>query len=165
MSYKTNIGNTDISIEADLNPKESKPSKIITASGDVKYVYNKSKYIREPNKLIPPKIEVEASPDLDKMVRDGLAIISYELSQYRHKAEKGKPLDSKEARVVTSYIEALTKMSKEARESKKPELLAELSDAQLLELVQQSLANRQDPKSSINNVNPKPLTAPKDENE
>lgn len=105
--------------------------------------------VRFPNRKIinkpKPNIEIEYSndaPDLQKMITDGMSIISAELAQYRHKTAKGKPLDLKEARVVNSYMETLTKIAREARESAKPEMLQNLSDEQLMELVMKSYGEK-----------------------
>ena len=84
--------------------------------------------------------EVQEMPSLERLVSDGLSIIGSELARYRRKTSKGITLDLKEARVVTSYIEALTKMSKEAREAAKPSLLGEMTDEELLKLVQDSVS-------------------------
>lgn len=130
------------------------------------------KIVNKP-RFKPEVIEVHEAPDIEQMVKDGMAIISYELSQYRRKTEKGKQLDLKEARVVTSYVEVLTKLAKEARESKRPEALENLTTEQLIELAQQSLmkknANHSAPlessHSSLDSDSTKNLEQPLESNE
>ncbi len=53
-------------------------------------------------------------------------------------------LDAKEARIVQGYVDSLTKMHREARESQKPEQLEHLSDEELLELAKKSMYDEDD---------------------
>jgi hypothetical protein len=146
-----------ISIEPPKAEKDTKADKVIDgATGKTKYVYDREQYRQPQRRIVSPRpavstesIEVHETPDIQKMVENGLSIISMELAQYKAKASKGKNLDLREARVVNSYIETLAKIAREAREAQKPELLQNLTDEQLLQLVSDSLnkknVNQPDP--------------------
>lgn len=141
---------------------DTKAEKILDgATGKTKYVYNREEYRQPQRRLVSQKpetptesIEVHETADIAKMVENGLSIISMELAQYKSKALKGKPLDLKEARVVNSYIETLAKLAREAREAKRPEVLQNLTDEQLLQLVSESIGKGNPEKKNVNNQEP-----------
>ena len=81
--------------------------------------------------------EVTVVPTINSLLNDALAIVGSELAQYRSKTKRGVTLDLREARVVTGYLDALTRSSKEAREQARAEDLSELSDSELLQLATQ----------------------------
>ncbi len=90
--------------------------------------------------------EVTVVPSLSGLINDAMSIIGSELAQYRSKAKRGVTLDLKEARVVTGYLDALTRCSKEAREQARAEDLADLSNEELLQLATQVIgANESKP--------------------
>ena len=122
------------------NTKDSKPLVDREINSIYKKQLERQRQAEEKITKLMTDSTIAKAPTLDQLVADGLAIIGSELSRYRGKTAKGIMLDTKEARTVTSYIEALTKMAREARESSKPELLREMTDEQLLELVQSSIA-------------------------
>ena len=99
---------------------------------------------QKKRKIIVPKKtnqislkEVTLSPTISSLVDDAKSIIGAELSNYLSKTKRGVSLDLKEARVVTGYLDALTRASKEAREQARAEDLADLSNEELLQLATQ----------------------------
>lgn len=84
--------------------------------------------------------DVTVVPQVDQLISDALSIIGAELAFYRGKAKRGINLDLKEAKVVQSYVEALVKLNKEARESSKNEDLSNLSNEELLSLAENLVA-------------------------
>lgn len=96
---------------------------------------------RPKRKLVPSNVKVSKTPKLNDIVNDALNIIGSELSSYTKKINKGLMLDLKEARIVTSYMDSLVKMTKEARETQeaqRKDVLQHLTDEQLLEIAQQA---------------------------
>jgi len=89
---------------------------------------------RQKRKLVTSNVKVSRSPQLVDIIEDALNIIGSELAMYSSKVKKGISLDAKQARIVSTYMDSLVKMSKEAREAQKPEQLEHLSDEQLLEI-------------------------------
>ena len=104
-----------------------------------------SKQDRKPRRkiVVPPKNkqidphDVTVVPTLNSLVNDALAIMGNELTAYRQKTARGVTLDLKEARVVTGYLDALTRASKESREQARAEDLADLSNEELVQLAAQ----------------------------
>jgi hypothetical protein len=78
------------------------------------------------------------------LINDALSIIGSELAHYSKKTKNGATLDLKEARAVTSYMDSLIKMSKEARESQKPDQLHHLTDEQLLQIANDAIGDNAD---------------------
>lgn len=106
-------------------------------------------------KIILPKktnqvdeAETVVIPSLQSLISDAMAIMGSELAQYRSKTKRGITLDLKEARVVTGYLDALTRCSKEAREQARAEDLADLSDEELMQLATQLAKTAKLPKSN-----------------
>jgi len=85
--------------------------------------------------------DVTVVPQVDTLITDALSIIGAELAHYRSKTKKGINLDMKEARIVQSYVEALVKLNKEARETARQEDLSNLSNEELLQLAETLVAN------------------------
>ena len=83
-------------------------------------------------------------PTLNSLMNDALAIVGAELSGYRNKTKRGVSLDLKEARVVTGYLDALTRASKESREQARAEDLADLTNEELLQLASQIATSASD---------------------
>ncbi len=94
--------------------------------------------------VVPPNVKVSRAPQLLALIDDAFSIIGAELTRYKSKTTKGMALDAKEARIVQGYVDSLTKMHREARESQKPEQLQHLSDEELLELAKQSIQEQDD---------------------
>lgn len=95
--------------------------------------------------------EVVTVPKLESLMTDALSIIGAELAHYRAKSKRGVTLDLKEARVIQSYMDALVKMSKEAREAARAEDLSDLTNEELLQLaneVTKRNRKREEPESA-----------------
>lgn len=88
--------------------------------------------------------DVTVVPTLNSLINDALAIVGAELAGYRSKTKRGVSLDLKEARVVTGYLDALTRASKESREQARAEDLADLTNEELLQLASQIANSAQD---------------------
>lgn len=109
-------------------------------------VYPNTRRPRPKRKIVPSNVKVSKAPEVSDIINNALNIIGSELAAYSNKAKKGIMLDLKEARIVSSYMDSLVKMSKEARESQKPEQLEHLSDEQLIEIAKKALAEPEEPK-------------------
>lgn len=110
---------------------------------------------RKPWKIIVP---LQKSPDgatrIDKvhttagMLERALGIIDDQLIKISLKS-KAAILDDKESRVLTGYVDALVKLSKEEREREKDDKTAEtlksMSNEELLQLAEQSLKTLSNP--------------------
>ena len=94
--------------------------------------------------IVPSNIKVSKAPSLNVLINDALSIIGSELAHYSKKTKNGATLDLKEARAVTSYMDSLIKMSKEARESQKPDQLQHLSDEELLKIANDAIGDNAD---------------------
>lgn len=90
--------------------------------------------------------DVSVVPSLNGLINDALSIMGSELASYKSKTARGVVLDLKEARVVTNYLDALTRASKESREQARAEDLADLSNEELLQLATQLIENSASPK-------------------
>ena len=88
-------------------------------------------------------------PALETLVTDAVSIIGSELARYRLKTSRGVSLDVKEARVVRDYVEALCKLTKEAREQARAEDLSNLTNEELLQLASR-LVDSNSPSSEPN---------------
>lgn len=80
---------------------------------------------------------VTVVPTLDQLLNDALSIIGSQLTGFRTKTARGVTLDPKEARIVTNYLDALTRASKESREQARAEDLKDLTDEELVQLAAQ----------------------------
>lgn len=81
--------------------------------------------------------DVVVVPETGRLINDAKAIIGAELAQYRSKTKRGVTLDLKEARVITGYLDALTRAQKEEREQARADDFSDLSDSELLQLATQ----------------------------
>lgn len=93
--------------------------------------------------VAPPNVKVSRAPQLLALIDDAFSIIGAELQRYKSKTTKGMSLDAKEARIVQGYVDSLTKMHREARESQKPEQLQHLSDEELLALAKEAIEDEE----------------------
>ena len=75
-------------------------------------------------------------PSVENLIADALSVIEVEIVRFRAKSKQGRALELKEARVLQGYIKSLVELSKEARERAKGEDLSNLSDEELVNLVQ-----------------------------
>ena len=94
--------------------------------------------IQKPKRrIILPKVQdTNVIPKVENLLSDAMIILSTELSRYKDKVVKrGAMLDLKEARVVANYIESITKLNKEARESARMNDFSKMSDQELRELM------------------------------
>lgn len=85
--------------------------------------------------VVPGNVSI--IPRLDTLLSDATITIGNQLVHYRIKTDNGAILNEKEAAILRNLIDSLVKMSKEAREAAKSEDLSNLSDKELLELVEQ----------------------------
>ena len=79
--------------------------------------------------------KVTIMPTVDSLVDDALQIIAADLAYYRSKTSRGANLDLKEARVINNYADSLVKLKREMREASKADDFSNLSDAELLAIV------------------------------
>lgn len=89
-------------------------------------------------KIIPNQVMVV--PEAETLISDILVILQNEISQIAMKSKKGilkgESLGLAEARVLQGYAKSLVELSKESREQKKGGDLSNMSDDELLELVE-----------------------------
>lgn len=86
-------------------------------------------------KLIFDKPVITSATDIDTLVRDAKTILSYELAHYRAKVERGSNLDLKEARVITNYLDSLTKLQRAEIEASRSQDLSNLSTEEMIKLL------------------------------
>ena len=93
--------------------------------------------IKKPKRrIVLPKQDITIVPKVESLLSDAMIIISTELSRYKDKVlKRGAMLDLKEARVVANYVESITKLNKEARESARMNDFSKMSDTELRELM------------------------------
>lgn len=106
---------------------------------------------RQIRKIIPIKrdnLDVTIIPSKEALMAEALSIIGNDLAKYNAKTKRGITLDMKEARIVQGYIDSLTKLSKEDRESARAEDLSNLSNEELLQLATQLHAPHNDSEES-----------------
>jgi len=102
--------------------------------------YSKKPRERQIRKIIPirkDQLDVTIIPSKEALMSEALSIIGNDLAKYNAKTKRGVTLDMKEARIVQGYIDSLTKLSKEDRESARAEDLSNLSNEELLQLATQ----------------------------
>lgn len=113
-------------------------------------VYPDTRRPRPKRRLLPQNVKVVKAPQLNDIVNDALSIIGSELAAYSSKTKKGIMLDLKEARIVSSYMDSLVKMSREAREAQKPKELEHLSDEELLAIAAQAQLQDEEEQEDLN---------------
>lgn len=89
--------------------------------------------------VAPKKAELISGPgdyNSQVLLQDALSILQSEIVNMKAKVMKGQKLDLSEARVLTSYIKSLTDIMKEQRERESEMDLANMSDSELLQLVE-----------------------------
>lgn len=90
----------------------------------------------------PRSVEVVLEPVVPTLLQDALSILGSEITRLKLKTNKNEPLKHEEAKVLQGYIRSLVELAKEQRERDDSSDLANLSDAQLLELVDQLRTKR-----------------------
>jgi hypothetical protein len=92
---------------------------------------------RKPARYVVKSVQVMDQPDVQTLVRDALSIVADEVMRFKKKSNSGKNLDLSESRVLQGYIKCLVELSKESRERADSQDLANLSNDELLKLVDQ----------------------------
>ena len=99
----------------------------------------------DPRQIVVPKIE--------NLLSDAMVIIHMELKRYKDKVTKrGEHLTAQEARIITNYSEAVSKLNREARESARMADFSAMTEEELYELA----GNILKPKRSEAKSDPKP---------
>ncbi len=88
----------------------------------------------KPAKVQPSAITLQV--DAPTLIQDALSVIATEIVKFKSKTSTGQSLDLAEARVLQGYIKALVELSKETREREADMDLANMSDAEILGLIQ-----------------------------
>jgi len=85
----------------------------------------------------PVQAELMLEPTVETLIKDALSIISSEISNYKKKIERpGTKLELSESRVVQGYLKSLVELSKEVREREANQDLANVSDDELVKLLE-----------------------------
>jgi hypothetical protein len=74
--------------------------------------------------------------DTDAVLQDALSILNSQILKFRIKVNKGQDLKLDETRMLCSMIKSLVEVSKETRERSKSDDLSNLTDAELLKLLE-----------------------------
>lgn len=82
-------------------------------------------------------------PSVPHLIDDALSIISTEILQFKNIVNRGKSLDLKQAKVLQGYIRALVELSEEARKRDDETDLSNMSDEDLIKMVETLKAKRQ----------------------
>jgi hypothetical protein len=94
----------------------------------------------------PKKAELVLGPhdmSVETIFSDALSILANEITILRKQSNAGKGLDLAQARVLTGYIKSLTDIRKELREADSERDLANMTDSELLQLVEQLRKNKE----------------------
>lgn len=111
-----------------------------------------SETTRPPGRTIivqSPKSELVIKPShlsSETLLNDALGILASEITILKKQSNAGKGLDLAQARVLTGYIKSLTDILKEQRERESETDLANMSDSELLQMVEQLRKNKEQPK-------------------
>lgn len=84
--------------------------------------------------LQPKTVVTSIAWETEHLIQDAKIILAQELAHYRQKVTKGVNLDLKEARVVTNYLDTLTKLQRAEIEAARAEDLSNLSTEELHQL-------------------------------
>lgn len=90
-------------------------------------------------------------PGIDQLLDDALSIVQAEIIAYKAKTNKGQRLDLQESRVVQGYIKSLCEIKKEQARAADERDLANLTDEELLQLVQKLTDKAKELPSGSNN--------------
>ena len=106
--------------------------------------------------LVPRRSQISRpvlAPSVQNLLDDALSVVSYEIIRLKQKVMKDitKGLDSREARTLQGYIKSLVELSREERERSDEADYANMTDEELIKLV--------------DNLRQKRLEAPKGANE
>ena len=91
-------------------------------------------------RVIVPSIVFEASPE--SIMTETLTVIHTEILKFRKKTNAGQSLSPSEGRLLQGYIKALVDIARESRERDENADLANMSDDDLLKLVQTITAKK-----------------------
>lgn len=99
---------------------------------------------QDRRRIVVPKREPQAIvsqtntlvPDVGTLLQDALSVISTEILKFKFKTAKGESLGLSEARVLQGYIKSLVELSKEKRDMEERMDLANMTNEELLKLVQ-----------------------------
>jgi hypothetical protein len=103
---------------------------------------NKRRIILPARAERPKDISVVLEPVVPTLLQDALSVLASEIVRFKAKTNKGESLKVDEARVLQGYIRSLVELSKEQREREDTSDWANLSDAELLALVDQLRTKR-----------------------
>lgn len=84
-----------------------------------------------------PQKQATFQPDVNAILDDALSVVVYEIIKLKNKSQKNlSSLDLSESRVLQGYIKCLTELSKEMREREDMRDVSNMSDEELLGLVE-----------------------------
>jgi len=104
---------------------------------------NEQKVLLPPKRIRIEQKDVVVVPSLDSLVSDAVIVIANELAYYRGKTCRGATLGSKETIAFRGLVEALCRLTKEAREQSRAEDLGKLSNEELMDLATKVLSNKE----------------------
>lgn len=88
-----------------------------------------------PTRYKIAQVSVVPEADVPTLVRDALSIIADEIYRFKKTSNSNKPLSLSESRVLQGYIKCLVDLSKEQREAHDGQDLANISNDELLKLI------------------------------
>lgn len=98
-------------------------------------------YVNKQPRAVPSNSTI-IKPTVEHILQDALDIVTNEIMKLKARSvHGGGSLNINEARVLQGYIKSLVELSKESRETRDSEDLANISDTELLTLIEQ-LKNR-----------------------
>ena len=100
-------------------------------------INNKARRIIPNQSRTVPSTSTIIKPSVENIIQDAVDIVTNEIMKMKVKSLQGSSLNLNEARVLQGYIKSLVDLSKEMRDSRDSEDLANLSDSELLKLIEQ----------------------------
>jgi hypothetical protein len=90
--------------------------------------------VPKPSQISKPVL----APSVQDLLDDALSVVSYEITRLKQKVMKDpvKGLDLKESKILQGYVKSLVDLSKEERERSNDADLANMSDEELLQLME-----------------------------
>ncbi len=105
---------------------------------------NKRRIIMPPRAAERMKdVTVVLEPMVPTLLQDALSVLATEITRFKHKTSKNEPLNANEARVLQGYIRSLVELAKEQRERQDDMDLSNLTDQELLSMVDDLRKKRQ----------------------
>lgn len=83
--------------------------------------------------------DVMIVPTVDHLLDNALSVLQNEIYALKKKTDDGFMLDYEEANIMTKYVDALVKLSKESRELAKSDDLSELTNEEIAKLASEIL--------------------------